>query len=238
MSGTVAIVIAAGEATRWAGAYGIARKHHIVIDGERIIDRTVRLIRRHTDVVYVVARPGDDGYDVPGALRVDAQLDPAFGDADKFLSSRALWNRHGRTVVVYGDCYFTSDAIRTIFTESRRKWLLFCRFGASTVTGATSGECWAQSFWPEHQRQHEQNLRRIADLWRKGLIKRCGGWEHARAMGGATDDRLRKHRRYPCMVEISDSTEDFDLPRDLERWMVLHPDAKVTTPDGEVITVG
>ena len=77
-----AVVIAAGEATRWGAAFGIERKHHITIDGERIIDRTVRLIRQYTDVCYLVARPGDAGYDVPGALRVDARLGPDNGDAD------------------------------------------------------------------------------------------------------------------------------------------------------------
>lgn len=216
---TTAIVIAAGEATRWAGHLGITRKHHIVVDGERIIDRTVRLARQYADTVYVVARPGDDGYDVPGATRVDARLDPGNGDADKFLSSAHLWSRDGRTVVIYGDCWFTEDAMARIFGETRREWLLFCRFGPSAVTGATSGECWAQSFWPEHIERHEQNLRRIAGLWRDGRLRRCGGWEHARAQGGASDHELRRHRRYPCMVEVSDATEDFDRPKDWDRWI-------------------
>ena len=137
----------------------------------------------------------------------------------------------------YGDCYFTEACIERIFAERRREWLLFCRFGPSARTGATSGECWAQSFWPQHIPVHERNLHRIARLWREGRIKRCGGWEHARAMAGAPDDRLRRHRRYPCMVEVDDSTEDFDKPADLARWIARHPHAKVTTPAGDLITV-
>lgn len=219
MTDPTVIIIAAGEQTRWGGHLGV-NKHEIMIDGERLLDRTVRLaLENGAGRVCVVAKPGMDHYASPGAELVYADLDPSMGGADKFLSSRHLWSQTGRTIVLYGDVYFTDAAMRKIFTNHVRRWQLFCRFGPSTITGATAGECFAQSFYPEHLAEHEANLRRTAKLWREGVIKRCGGWEHARAMAGAPDNRLRKHRPYSIYVEINDFTEDFDYPRDYDVWV-------------------
>jgi hypothetical protein len=215
---TTAIVICAGEATRW-GNYLNSPKQLIEIEGERILDRTVRLLRKHTDTVFVVSKPGDLRYESPGATRVDARLDPSNADADKFLSSRHLWSETSRTLIVYGDCWFDEDAVATFF-EDRPDWTLYCRFGGSEITGARSGECWAVGFHPQHHAEYESALHRVAGLWRAGKLKRCGGWETYRAMNGIPDGALRMHRRYGRHVEVADGwNEDFDKPHHYDDWM-------------------
>ena len=215
---TTVIVICAGEATRWQDYTG-QPKHLIAPEGERLIDRTVRLFREAgAGRVLVVSKPGDTRYDVEDAERVDARLEPSNGDADKFLSSRHLWSETGRTVVAYGDVWFEPDAVATILRD-RDDWTLYCRPGPSPITGATSGECFAVGFHPQHHVEYETALHRVAALWRAKALKRCGGWESYRAMAGGPDVNLRRHRMYGRHVEIGGWVEDFDKPADLDKWL-------------------
>lgn len=215
---TTVIIICAGEATRWQDYTGTS-KHLIAPEGERLIDRTVRLFcEAGAEQVYVVSKPGDRRYEVAGAERVDANLSPANGDADKFLSSRHLWSTTGRTVVAYGDVWFEPDAVAEILAD-RDDWTLYCRPGPSQVTGATSGECFAVAFHPQHHAEYEAALHRVAALWRAKVLKRCGGWETYRAVAGGPDVDLRRHRMYGRYVEIGGWVEDFDKPVDLVKWL-------------------
>jgi Predicted sugar nucleotidyltransferases len=221
-----AIILCAGEATRWDN-YMNTPKHLIEIEGEKILDRTVRLLRSNgVDDIYVVARDGDDRYRVSGSkLYVPALNYEENADADKFLSSKSLWNTCGRTIVIYGDCYFTEAAVATIVAESREEWLLFCRPTPSVITGTPWGECFAQSFYPQHLSLHEEALHRIARLYKSGVIKRCGGWEHYNAIVGRGDDELEQcdaqgsYEMRGNFVEINDWTEDFDFPEDYIGWV-------------------
>lgn len=212
---TTVIVICAGEATRWQDHTGVP-KHLVAPEGERLIDRTARLFRAAgAERVLVVSKPGDTRYETPHSVRVDARLDPTNADADKFLSSRHLWSDTGRTVVAYGDVWFEPDAVAEIMAD-RDDWTLYCRPGPSPVTGATSGECFAVGFHPRHHDEYETALHDVAQLWRDGLLKRCGGWETYRRMCDAPD--LRKHRMNGRFVEVGGWVEDFDKPRDYDEW--------------------
>jgi len=220
-SNTKAIIICAGEATRWAG-YLNTKKHLIEIEGERLLDRTVRLLKeRGIKEIYIVVKQITPEYHVEGAAQYVADLNPEENvDADKFLSSKALWNQDGRTLVFYGDCYFTEDAMDTIVGFTSREWTLFCRPNASKVTGTPWGECFAQSYYPEDIDRHEAALRRVAALYKAGKITRCGGWEHYRAMVGRPDEQIRRpHRMSTNYVEIDDWTDDFDYPKDYDSWI-------------------
>jgi len=213
-----AIIIAAGTATRWAN-YLDTPKHLISIDGEPILYRTVRqLIDRGVTDIHVVG-PVDERYKIDQCSLYVPVKNPDVHDADKFLNSEPLWNSDGRTVVFYGDVFFTDDAMDTIVYNEEVSWLLFCRFNGSAFTGSKYGECFAQSFYPEHIDEHRKNLYRIADLIKKRLIKRCGGWEHYRAMNNVPDLEVRIHKKYDRYVVIDDWTEDFDYPNDYNMWI-------------------
>ncbi len=218
---TKAIIICAGEATRW-GDYLGTKKHLIEIEGERLLNRTVRLLKeRGVEEIYIVVKEITDAYHVEGATQWKANLNPdANVDADKFLSSQELWNDDGRTLVFYGDCYFTDEAMDTIVNFTSREWTLFCRPNASKVTGTPWGECFAQSFYTDDIPRHRAALLRIARLYKDGVITRCGGWEHYRAILGRPDARIRRpHVMGSNYVEIDDWTDDFDYPKDYDSWI-------------------
>lgn len=214
-----AIIICAGEAKRWGDYLGVP-KHLIQINNEPLLHRTVRLLRENgTDEIYIVSKP-DPRYWVPGTVQYKPELNyQSNADADKFLSSKSLWSDTGRTVVFYGDVFFTDEAMTTICSYEGREWTLFCRPKGSDYTGTPWGECFAQSFYPEHLRAHEAALHRIARLYKRRLINRCGGWEHYRAMIGLPDNKIRSKIMKENHVVINDFTDDFDYPEDYQRFI-------------------
>lgn len=214
-----AIIIAAGKATRWNNYLGVP-KHFIEIDSEPIIARTVRLLNKY-NVADISVVANDDRYDIPGSSLYKPAINYADNaDADKFLSSRELWSKTGRTLVLYGDCFFTEEAIETIVNYNVREWTLFCRPHKSKITGAKWGECFCQSFYPEHIEAHEKALYRIVNLYKRKVINRCGGWEHYRAMMGRPDNMVRlPHTMSTNYVIIDDWTDDFDNPDDYNNWI-------------------
>lgn len=217
---TTAIIICAGEASRWNNHLN-TKKHLIEIEGERLLDRTIRLLKeRGITEIYTVVKEITPEYHVEGAAQYKANLQPEkYVDADKFLSSEELWNKDGRTLVFYGDCYFTDEAMDTIVGFTSKEWTLFCRPNPSRITGTRWGECFAQSFYPDDHARHRAALLRIARLFKEGVITRCGGWEHYRAMVGRSDDKIRRpHVMSTNYVEIDDWTDDFDYPEDYETW--------------------
>ena len=217
------IIIAAGEASRWKN-YLEVPKHLIPIDNEPILYRTVRLLKeRHIKDIFIVGPPNDDRYNVTGTCLYVPDKNPKNHDADKFLNSENLWNKNGRTIVLYGDVYFTDNAIDTIVNHTNIEWCLFCRFNPSKITGAKSGECFAQSFYPHDLKEHKEKLLYIASLKEKKIISRCGGWEHYRAMNGLRNKLVKSpHKKYKKYIEINDWTDDFDTPEDydvfIKKW--------------------
>lgn len=215
-----AIIIAAGEGTRWNNHLGVA-KHFIEIDGEPIIHRTVRLLREHdVDDVWVVAN--DDRYLIDGSQRFAPTLRQECHEncgADKFLSSKDLWLDDGRTIVLYGDVYFTDKAMRTICTYAHRDWLLFARPYGSEVTGCPWGECFAQSFFEDHIPEHLRTLALAVDLHHDKRIRHPSGWQHYRAMTGLPVEYWDRPFYGDRLVPINDFTEDFDSKEDYETFM-------------------
>jgi hypothetical protein len=206
---TRCIIICAGEATRWDNYLDVP-KHLIEIGGETILQRTVRLLNKYEGLdIFVVGKNDDDRYKIPGSTYYEADLNPENVDADKFLSSQSLWNEDGRTIVFYGDVWFTEEAIDTIIMHTGTDWVLF----------SNDKECFAQSFYPEHIEEHRNALYRIRDDFKSGVIKRCGGWEHYRAMTGTP---LDKHEFRGRNIKIYDLTDDFDFPWEYDEWIVKY----------------
>lgn len=214
-------MLCAGEASRWNNYLGV-KKHLIEIEGERLLDRTIRLLKeRGITEIYTVVKDISMSYYNAGAEQWVAKLNyEDNADADKFLSSRELWNTQGRTLILYGDVYFTEEAMDTITTFAAKEWTLFAREGASTITGTPWGECFAISVYPKDHERMENRLHYIATLWKEGTIKRCGGWELYRAMTGREGKNVRHpHTITTNFVEINDFTDDFDFGSDLDTWL-------------------
>ena len=214
---TRVIVVAAGDGTRW-GNYRGTPKHLAKVEGKVLLERTVKQFLKYTDDVCVIGL--DDRYKVDGAsLYVVKSPNTHWKDASKFLSSQNLWKRGGRTVLVFGDVYFTSEAVKTIMTN-KDQFKFFLRSGPSSFTGCRWKEIFGISFDEEYSRKIRENLIYLVSVNQAQLQ---AGWDLYRYMIGATANGMFNN---PHFVDIDDWTEDFDFPEDLENWEESRKKAK------------
>lgn len=219
------IVTCAGKQTRW-GNYLDTPKHLLKIHGERLLDRTVRLIRRFATDASVAIMALDDAhaaaYDVAGTERFCPVDDMADADAlerhyasPHFMACRARWNAAGRTVVVLGDVFFTERAMQTICSDTTRGVRFYGREKASTITGTPWGELFAISFYPD---DHGPIVNASDEL--RERCETVRGWQLYRHLNDLPLDAfpnvIADNDRF---VEINDFTDDFDFPNDYDTWI-------------------
>lgn len=219
------IIQCAGNGDRWGNHLGVP-KHLAVLRGEPILHRAVRLIGELSDaeVIIGVADGRDSTYKVDGSARRKVQLDPSRQQADKVLSCEHLWSPSERTVVLFGDIYWTDDAMARVL-ECDEPWAAFCRFGPSSFTGCDHAELFGFTFTPDERSRIRDAANLCADLGRAGVLSNwSGGWQVYKAAAGAlTADTVNpaevpKARTLGHAVEIDDWTDDLDEPGDWDRW--------------------
>ena len=204
----IAIVMAAGEGSRWNNHLGVP-KHLIPLGGETLIERTVRLLRQHISEVWVVASGGNQLYRCHEGHTFT--IEPLDSDMDKFYSSRRLWQgRHA--VIVYGDVYFTEAAVETI-CQPVDSWQLYCRPTESEITGSPWGECFAYSVPVEDQSWFTDRIEWLAGMFALRVLGRVGGWELYRAL---LQQNPVIHEMTTHYTVIDDETDDFDYPADFD----------------------
>lgn len=219
---THVLVLCGGRGERWGNHRGVP-KHLVPVEGERLLDRTVRQVKTWGPPgtrVFVVAR--DDAYACEGTELYLAETDESRGDADKFMSSSALWNKDGRTVVLFGDVWHSDSAMQRIMGHAEREWTVFGREAASRTTGKPWGELFAQSFYPHDHERHARALEYIAEGYREGRYEGRAGWREYRVMIGGEPDG--PHVVRGNFVDIDDFTDDFDLPDEYEQWCARRED--------------
>lgn len=213
--GTRVIIAAAGSDERWDGYLGV-RRPEIVIDGEPLLGRMVRLLRCNGVSDIIISGPFPDyAPSIMPAEAVDLM--------DGRLGVRDLWNSGGRTVILLGDVFYSDEAIRAIVGHTERDLHLFARFGPSHFTAKPWAEIFAVSFWPEHHAAHEASLRTVNEMRDRGELARGGLWEsylldHDHLFDGINGD-AGQVGNFGNATEIDDWTEDFDFPVDYDLFM-------------------
>lgn len=206
---TRVIILAAGSGSRWNNFRGTP-KHLAIVEKEVLLERTAKQFLKYTDDVCVVG--ADERYKVDEtSLYIIKSPNTNWKDAAKFMSSKNLWLRDGRTVLVFGDVYFTPDAVKKIMSN-KDEWKWFLRSDASELTGCTWKEIFGFAFNGSMVNNISQQLLRLVSL---GQTEKQAGWALYKSMIGNTANGLFNN---PHFEEIDDWTEDFDFPEDLERW--------------------
>lgn len=228
MMSTTAIIICAGKCSRWKNYLGV-RKHFIEIEGEILFHRTARLLKKYCKddlKIYVVGL--NDDYKLEGTELFIPERLPERGEADKFLNSKHLWNKDGRTLCLFGDIWFSEEAIQKICDYDERERRCFVRPRRSKITGCPHREHFGLSFYTEHIDEHERQFNRIVRDFQKGKIKECGGWELYGVMVGIPTIFLKRYILKRLMMfnilnhkirVIDDFTDDFDIPDDYDKWI-------------------
>ena len=212
------LILCGGANSRWNGHLGIARKHLIEVEGERLLQRCLRQVRSLGVRPIVVLNAGDIGLycrHLSGDFEI-MEIDPqpsGATEAWKSLSSQSAWHASCPTIVLLGDVWFSELAIGRIFAPGPAAWTVFGRAGASALTGHPHGEIFAQRF--ARSERHLEQLLKLDQLYRAGRCSRSAGWAHYHLMIGADPSMQCAGRNF---IQIDDFTDDFDTPRDYEAW--------------------
>ena len=218
---TTCIILCNGENFRCGGYQNTPRKHLVTIEGEILLDRTLRMAANFKpDRLVVVINERD--FDLYASrLSIPCEFhktpEPIFpqSEAYKLLTSKLLWNRFGRTILLNGNVWFSEEAISRIFAPSSEDWMAFGRAGASRFTGCPYGKLFAQSFISFLE--HEKQLLRLDAMYRQGTCKRqAAEWAHYQLMIGGDPN---VHSVGSNFVEIDDFTDYLDSPIDYETWV-------------------
>lgn len=205
------LILCAGEMRRWGNFLGVP-KQLVPVEGEVLLDRTIRLLGAHGagDIVVIAAKPG---LERDGAREEIVSPNLTGTLADKFLSSRHLWPDSGVIRILFGDVWFSDHAIARLL-EPPTTIRFFGRMTGSIYTGCKYGEIFALAFPARKTAMLDAALTEIQLLGPEGRGK-ASGWALYRNLV----ERQNRHGGAPVtFVHLDDFTDDFDLPVDLERW--------------------
>lgn len=217
------LIACSGHAKRWENYMGVP-KHLIEINGERLLDRTIRLIRNKADKndkINVVAfkKIYKTPYSTLRVPRYEIKEEKEKHFEYPFLYvSKKWWSVDDTTVILLGDVYFTEEAMNTIINNARKsnQYAFYGRDNASTFTGCSYGEIFGISISHESVDTVWNTILEVKHLKETDQINRFSGWEIYRQLQSINPN---SHEIKDNFIIIDDFTDDFDYPSDYDLWI-------------------
>lgn len=110
--------MADGRGSRWNNFMG-HKKHDIRVQGETLLERTVRLVRECGGEADILITSHDESVDIPGARRYEPKNNVL--EIDRFTAELI----EDDMCFLYGDVLYSEAAIRTVAAHRGRSPLLF-----------------------------------------------------------------------------------------------------------------
>ena len=191
------IIMAAGQGKRWNNYKGVP-KHLIEINGETLLGRTTRLLKENgiNDSVITISSVKDERYEKYGTTRKQQLNDCEIDRFDPDNSPEICY--------LYGDVYYSEEAIKTIINTPAKDVLFF---GSQVEIFAVKIK--DKNLFYDHKKH-------VKELFLKGKIGRSIGWEVYRSINKIPFNTHQITRRY---VVIEDETDDIDYPEDYENFI-------------------
>lgn len=189
------IIMADGKGSRWQN-YGDIPKHFIKINGETLIERTVRLLKEGEPNCEVIVTSHDSRYEFPGVRRHEPQNNHL--EIDRFTEELIENN----VCFLYGDTFYSQNAMETILSTHTDDIMFFGNARSIVAVKVADGELF---------RSH---VHRVRNLFLDGKIDKCIGWQVYQSFTGLPFGEKQIGENY---VVLEDGTEDFNSPEDYNR---------------------
>lgn len=202
------IIAAGGEGTRWNNFRGTP-KHFTVVEGEVLINRTIKQFSQYSDDITVICKNT-----VNAPVKVELPKEDKWNDAAKIWSSNHLWSSEKRNIILFGDVWFSDDAVQTIINDDGDV-RFFMRTKESKITNKPHKEIFAFAFDGEKIDYVRNVVESVISENKTG----AGAYLIFKKMCGLDNKSFKHHFiNNDKYIEINDWTEDFDFPKDLIRW--------------------
>lgn len=196
---------------------GSGYRHLFEIEGEVLLHRTVRQFAELGEVVLLA--PPISEYAVSPAAHFTPAPNEEWAGIAMFGKTFPYMAPIGRTNIVFGDVWFSDDAIAKIAAHEG-DWQTFGRSGPSKVTHTPYGEYFCYTLYPDHYRKFVEAMKFAHHRWAAQKRGRCTPWEVYWRMDGVTgkQDLMGKLRVGRHWTEVADWTDDFDYDLDVVNW--------------------
>jgi hypothetical protein len=184
------------------------QKFEIEINGERLIDRTVRLLKDGIDA--------GDQIVIGGYEKIEGcenYITEAKGFEAHILD--AVKHNHGDVLILYGDCYYTEAFINFVLDYQPMDWCHFCRMSYNPYTWKPWGEGYGFKICDKDG--FIEKTETWLELVRLGLVNNGNKWNWNRFMNDVSDiyTHIESKPSPHDVVWTKDETDDFDYPRDV-----------------------
>lgn len=188
-------------------------KHLTEVNGERIVDRTIRLLKENgiKDIYISSNNPLFDSCGVPRLEHTNTYVNDGISNTGYWLD--AFYPVEEPVVYIWGDVYFSEDAIKTIVNYKTDRNVFFGTGAAYNIWHYDWGEPFAYIV-----NDYSTFFKGIEDVKRLKDLGRCKRepvvWELYRYLHGLDINKQVITEDY---VAIDDGTIDIDDPKDIER---------------------
>ena len=186
--------MADGKSTRWREFKGIP-KHFIKIDGETLIERTVRLFREKDDKCEIIITSHDKRYDIDGASRYEPKHNVL--EIDRFTEELIEDN----ICFLYGDTYYSDETVDMIVNMAVDDLLFFGN--ESSIVAVKVKDSTVFKF----------HVGRVRQLFLEGKIDKCIGWQVYQSFMGLEFGKKQVAGNY---ILLNDKTRDYNCPEDVK----------------------
>ncbi len=187
-------------------------KHLSVINGERLVDRTIRLLKENgvKDIYISSNNPIFDTCGVPRLEHTNTYVNNGKSNTGYWLD--AFYKVNEPVCYIWGDVYFTDNAIKTIVNYKTNKNIFFGTSDALNEYHNNWGEPFA--YIVNDYITFYKGIDDVKKLKDEGkCIREPVVWELYRYLHGLDINVQRITTDYVC---IDDGTMDVDSPKELE----------------------
>ena len=187
-------------------------KHLSIVKGERLVERTIRLLKENgiEDIAISSNSPLFDGLGVP-RLEHNNTYKQINGTQEGYWLD-AYYPMQDPVCYLYGDVYYTKQAIKTIIDNKDKGNILFGTSIARNELHQNWGEPFAYKV--NDPVSFFKGIEAVKKLQDEGKTKRMPvSWELYRYLNGLDVNIQRITNNY---IDIDDGTMDIDYPEDIK----------------------
>lgn len=193
-------ILAGGSATRWQGYQGVKNKCYLKIDGEPLVDRTIRLLEANGISNYEVVL---EGYD-------------SKRKAFEGIAKKA----RGGFGILLGDCYYTEAIIKDATSRDVKEWLHYYNPWPNYWTGCAWEEGYIhlvpdRKWWLDKMTEFNAKCD-------SGEIEFEKDYQIDRYLRGYDTEEYRANTLDQHDIFWCDETDDFDYPEDYDKFIARH----------------
>ncbi len=192
------IIMADGKGTRWNN-YKNVPKHLIEVNGEVLLARTVRLLHEFDKNAEVIITSHDERYEFEGSTRYEPHSNVL--EIDRFTYELIEDN----ICFLYGDTYYTEDAIAKIVNADTSDVLFFGNSKSIVAVKVKDSSLF---------KKHIDNVKK---LFLDNKIRNCKGWQVYQSFQNLEFDKKEIRNKF---IVVDNETIDYNTPDDYENGVV------------------